>query len=454
MTKPRAVLLSVLSMGLISLGVVVLTGNSEGSADQTGATPFKTHNDLLLEVHHLAPGFGGMFLSDDNAILYAYMLDTSQERVAKQALEEVFGPEITEGREFQVIQGQYSIEQLYDWYERKRDAVWAIPAVHMTEIDEGENRLEVQIDHLEHTSAVESALVDSGVPVDAVVIRTGVKPEPAIGLPQGTPTLTGAASGGNLVGGYKITGYHACTLGFISKHNGKTGFITNGHCTQPFYWNGGVQSQKFYQPSSTVNPTAVGTEISDPPISATLDGCANTYKCRYSDSTFIETSVGTGVSLGVIAKPTGIRSTTVSTNSSFRVVKDSGTASLNQIVHKVGQTTGWTSGKVVQSCADVRRIHADPATHTVVLKVQLLCQDVVKDGPEKIGEGGDSGSPVFQIANAPEGNDVHLLGLLWAVNNGDPEDKYFWYSRIENVYGELTLASGRTWDSCGGSLNC
>ena len=165
-------------------------------------------------------------------------------------------------------------------------------------------------------------------------------------------------------------------------------------------------------------------------------------------------NAGTGVSLGVIAKPTGIGSITVSTSSSFRIAKDSGIASLNERVHKVGQTTGWTSGKVVQSCADVRRIHADPATHTVVLKVQLLCQDVVKDGPEKIGEGGDSGSPVFQIANAPEGNDVHLLGLLWAVNNGDPEDKYFWYSRIENVYGELTLASGRTWDSCGGSLNC
>lgn len=78
----------------------------------------------------------------------------------------------------------------------------------------------------------------------------------------------------------------------------------------------------------------------------------------------------------------------------------------------------------------------------------------MKDGPEKIGEGGDSGSPVFKIVNTPEGNDVHLLGVLWAANNIDPEDKYFWYSRIENVYGELTLASGRAWDSCGGSLSC
>ena len=92
-----------LSMGLLGLGVVAFAGNSESSADQKAANPFKTHNDLLLEVHHLAPGFGGMFLSDDNTILYAYMLDTSQEEAAKQALEEVFGTGTPKGGSFRLF---------------------------------------------------------------------------------------------------------------------------------------------------------------------------------------------------------------------------------------------------------------------------------------------------------------------------------------------------------------
>ena len=91
---------------LSGIGVVSAQSGDSGSLAEDLS---KTHDDLLLEVHHLAPGFGGMFLSDDNTILHAYMLDPSEGEAAKKALEQVFGDWITAGLEFRAIQGQYGI---------------------------------------------------------------------------------------------------------------------------------------------------------------------------------------------------------------------------------------------------------------------------------------------------------------------------------------------------------
>ena len=127
MSFRAVILIGLLAAMLSGIGVVSAQSTSSGSLAED---LFKTHDDLLLEVHHLAPGFGGMFLSDDNTILQAWMLDPSQGETAKEALEQVFGDWVTAGLEFQVIQGQYSIAQLHEWYQHKRDAVWAIPGVH------------------------------------------------------------------------------------------------------------------------------------------------------------------------------------------------------------------------------------------------------------------------------------------------------------------------------------
>ena len=72
-------------------GIGVVSTQSSDNGNLAEEYAFKTHDDLLLEVHNLAPGFGGMFLSDDNTILYAWMLDPSEGNAAKEALEQVFG---------------------------------------------------------------------------------------------------------------------------------------------------------------------------------------------------------------------------------------------------------------------------------------------------------------------------------------------------------------------------
>ena len=453
MSFRAAVLVGLLAAMLSGIGVVsAQSGDSSGSLAED---PFKTHNDLLLEVHHLAPGFGGMFLSDDNTILYAWMLDPSQGSEAEEALEQVFGDWVTEGLEFQALQGQYSIGQLYEWYERKRDAIWAIPSVHMTDLDEGDNQLEIWVDDPAAIGAVEEAFSELGIPLETVNIQVGKRPV-LVGPPsQETHTLENRASGNTMAGGYMTSGYGGgCTLGFNTTRAGKAGFITAGHCTQAGKWDGGVQNTNFYQPNKSLNPTAIGQEKTDPPVSSTVTGCPSGHECRYSDSAFVEYKSTVSYELGKIAKPTSEGSISVNSTDQFRIVKDATTIRSKEIVHKVGRKSGWTSGKVISTCTDAGHVIKN-AAGVIVKEVKLLCQGQVRAKTV----GGDSGSPVFRVTNSPEQDDVELLGLVWAGQvdpngDGDTSDAYFTFSKLGNIYRELSLTIHDTWNSCDSSLSC
>ncbi len=438
-------------------GIGVVSAQSSDNGNLAEEYAFKTHDDLLLEVHNLAPGFGGMFLSDDNTILYAWMLDPSEGNAAKEALEQVFGDWMTEGLEFQAIQGQYDIGQLHEWYSRKRDAVWGIPGVHMTDLDEGDNQLEIRVDDPAAIEEVEEALSSLDIPLEAVNVKVGKSPILAKPSPQEAHTLEQRASGDTMVGGYMTTGsgLGGCTLGFNTTRAGKAGFITAGHCTQTGKWDGGVQGTKFYQPSKSVNPTVIGQEKTDPPASSAVSGCPSGHVCRYSDSTFIEYESGASYELGNLAQPARKGSTAVNSTDRFRIVKCETVSRSNDTVHKVGRKSGWTSGRVSSTCTDLGYQIRDLTSVSVVKEVKLLCQGEVRG----ISQVGDSGSSVFRVTNSPNQDDVELLGVLWAGhpdpnNDGDTADQVFYFSKIGNIYRELSLTDGDVWNSCDLSLGC
>ena len=87
-------------------------------------------------------------------------------------------------------------------------------------------------------------------------------------------------------------------------------------------------------------------------------------------------------------------------------------------VHKVGRTTGWTSGTHTNTCVTV---------NVSGTNLTLICQDLVSAGVA----GGDSGSPAFQRVG---GNRVKLAGVLWGGNGAGTQ---FVYSPISQVQGEL-----------------
>ena len=127
----------------------------------------QTYDDLLVRVDEQAPGFGGMFIDADGR-LAVYLLDTSQLRATRTAIDAVFGSSGLP-KDTRALQGQYSVSQLKTWTERA-GALLAIRGVTMVDLDEGKNRVTVGIDDDSRTTAVEQALSSLDVPRAAVVI--------------------------------------------------------------------------------------------------------------------------------------------------------------------------------------------------------------------------------------------------------------------------------------------
>jgi hypothetical protein len=91
---------------------------------------------------------------------------------------------------------------------------------------------------------------------------------------------------------------------------------------------------------------------------------------------------------------------------------------VGQVVGKVGRTTGWTTGKVTNTCVNVE-----------IDDIVQLCQTIVA---ARAG-GGDSGAPVFRGAS-----NITLVGILWGgiVNRKGFGTTYF-YSPMANIEREL-----------------
>lgn len=141
-----------------------------------------TLDDLLLEVARQVPGFGGMFIDQDGR-LAIFLLDPADVAVAEEAIAAVFGRERIPAGGVVAVQGQYSLLQLKEWYDRL-GSLFSIPGVALTDLDEGRNRLTVGVQGSEARPVVEQELQRLGIPSEAVRIEeTG----PIIPLPGALP---------------------------------------------------------------------------------------------------------------------------------------------------------------------------------------------------------------------------------------------------------------------------
>ncbi len=454
---PRALILGFLLL-LIPVGAVLAKERGEtGSQPESNTDAYKSHDDLLKDIGLRIPDFGGMYLSKDNSILNVYVLagkeDVLDTEEVKQAIEGVLKADAASRRELRLIPAQYSMAQLYGWYKLMQDEVWAIPSVAITDLDEGQNRINVWLDDLDARERLGQTLLALGIPLKAVKILAGS------GGGVDTHSLSDAALGGVLEGGYQIgTPYpsstsvdYQCTLGFPVERTDTAGitttpgFITAGHCTeppsrpgQPNRWDGGVDGggANFYQPNSSA--TLVGREVTDPDLSSSLPGCPAGKKCRRSDSAFVALESGINYNLGAIAKPLALGGKTLRHSAKFRIVRDTAVSVVGQTVEMVGKTTGWVRGQVTHTC--VRANYPD---------YSLLCQHATNYDRA----GGDSGAPVFKVINSPNFNDVHLVGIHIGWVNLQPGVKTPIYSPINYIYGELG-GSNYTWKACDPAIGC
>ena len=152
----------------------------------------------------------------------------------------------------QVLRGQYGFGQLKQW-QYNMTGLFDLDGVVSTDVDESTNRLRVGVETADLIPVIEAQIAGLGVPREAALIEVT---EPIFQL----ATLRDQSR--PLAGGLQIHfSNYLCTYGFNVVRAGDAGFVTNSHCTTV---QGGVEGTQYFQPTSTIDPVAIGSELADP----------------------------------------------------------------------------------------------------------------------------------------------------------------------------------------------
>jgi hypothetical protein len=357
------------------------------------------------------PGFGGLYL-DENGAPTVYLTNPGQRGRAERVLAAFTREQGLEPGRLQVRQGAFAYQDLNRWYEASWRDVMAMPGTVFSDLDEANNRLLFGVENAAAVHGVSQALAARGIPAGAFEVRVVPAIHQAATLrDRFRPTM----------GGIQIHfGQYVCTLGFNANDGAEVSFITNSHCTN---MQGGVESTSYYQPASSVDGTVIATEVEDP-LYFKGGICPKGKKCRYSDSSRALYANPANSLLGGIGQTSGANNGSLTVTGQFSIGgKDASTSNfpVGTVVNKVGRTTGWTQGRVTNSCVN---------TSVSGSQVMQLCQTFVQDanGAVVVG-GGDSGSQVFTGTSS-----VTLVGLLWG---GSSDNRTFVFSPLKQVEQEL-----------------
>jgi hypothetical protein len=310
------------------------------------------------------------------------------------------------------------------WFARSSPEVLALRQTVFADHDEANNRLVFGVENPGVANAVQNVMDRLQIPASAYAIEVT---EPIRFMSETLRTRHRPTMGGIQI----HFGNYLCTLGFNVDHSGGRSFITNSHCTNN---QGSTGTTAYYQPTSTVDSSPIAIEAHDP--SYVRGGpCPRGRVCRYSDASRALYQSGTESSRGVIAKTDGENNGSLTVAGSFTVTAQNNTStSYSGTIHKVGRTTGWSSGDVTHSCVNV---------NVSGTNITLLCQTMVERSGAQIAAGGDSGSPVFTRSS---GDNVTLVGILWG---GSSSGDLFVFSPLKNIQDELGGVTA-TADGSGG----
>ncbi len=311
----------------------------------------------------------------------------------------------------------------------RRNGIFAIDGVVSLDVKEPENRVKIGITQSAVEGRVRTLLAQLSIPEETVVFWQ--TPYPSL------TTHTLADSMGILQGALAIESLEwACTLGFPARRNSDWApvFVTNFHCTEdPHRFDGGP-----FRQGPVNHRETIGHELVDPTTHEC--GIFDIDPCRNSDAALISAIVP--IQLGTIARttrssPSGCENcimpdTIDHANPVFQITARTGSVVENEILHKIGRSTGWTQGKVEDRCADYEMNGDLVGAPNWVIR----CADRV----DYTSQGGDSGGPVFSIK--PDGS-VDLRGINFGHTNvwhGLSEDGLMSaLYRIEMDLGGLTV---------------
>jgi hypothetical protein len=313
----------------------------------------------------------------------------------------------------QLARSAQAQERLEAIFQRVSPDVMGIPGTVFSDNDEVAGKVVIGVENMGAAGQVRAAMARLGVADgDYAVELTQPIENKATLRDRFRPTVAGIQ--------VHFTQY-VCTLGFNVDHAGGRSFIINSHCTAT---QGGTEGTTYAQPTRTIDPTVIATEVDDP---AYVKGgsCPRGKKCRHSDASRALYAAGVASNRGEVAQTTGPNNGSLTVAGTITIGSQDNTTktfAVGTVVNKVGRTTGWTQGKVTRSCVN---------TSVSGSTVYLFCQTFVSDpGGATVVGGGDSGSGVW----TGSANGATAVGLLWG---GSSDNKTFVFSPLASIQQEL-----------------
>lgn len=365
------------------------------------------------ELDRQVPGFGGFFL-DGSGEPTIYLAPGVSRAPAERALGAYLAARGLSAASLHVREARYGWQQLQRWQDAATNGAFSVNGTVYVDNDETTNRVRIGVENIGTAGQVRAAAARLGVPDDAVIVD---QVEPIVQVASLQNVVDRPVRAGVQI---NFPGF-LCSVGFNATSGGVKSFITASHCTSK---QGGVENTPYYQPLQSVNGTVIATEVADPVYTKGGTGCPGGRMCRYSDASRAAYVNGANQALGLIARTSGANNGSLEIVGSFAITSDDctntlgGCLAVGGTINKVGRTTGWTSGKLTNTCVN---------TGVQGSRIVQLCQNFVSAG---VG-GGDSGSDVFQVTST---TNVKLAGVLWG---GSSSGSQFVYSPLANVVKEL-----------------
>ena len=382
------------------------TTQPTSSPDQPANPSAFQQPDDPLALARQVPGFGGFFF-DAQGTPTIYLKETSRVATAQHALQPFFSVRGLNASALRVLKADYDWTSLERWQGQASTEALALRGAVFVDADEASNRVRIGIERGTSPAQVSAVIARLGIPASAVVVE---ETEPIVQVATLQDQIRPVPGGVQI----NFPGF-LCSLGFNATRNGQRSFITASHCTNT---QGGTEATPYWQPTQTIAPTQIATEVDDPTYFRRRSGCPKGRRCRFSDASRAAYASGTASALGSIARTTGPNNNSLTISGNFSITAE-GNPVVGQTANKVGRTTGWTRGAITATCVNV---------NVSGTNITQLCQTVVSAG---VGAG-DSGSPVFLQPNTTS-NNVTLLGILW----GGSGSSTFIFSPISNIESEL-----------------
>jgi len=299
---------------------------------------------------------------------------------------------------------EYSFLELAQHRTMLERRVFRIQGVVSVDLKETVNRVEVGVAIPSAAQEVLGLAKDLNIPDGMVITADMPYPRAASMAVRSAPntvshSLLGSPTNSRVTSGYRLSvaGVPPCTIGVtaIRKSTLDSVFTTASHCTPVSPGGTGANAgQPGYSPT-------VGIEVWD----RGLYFCSTIQvgPCRRSDaSLFRENSSNRTIDLGKIARTinsSGCENCIMSrnldhSNPTYTVTGRRDYAISNEILHKVGTSTGHTYGAVEATCTTVS-----------LLTWNKVCTDRI----DYSSEPGDSGAPVFKLT----GSSATLIGVHW-----------------------------------------